>query len=180
MAIFNSKLLNYRRVEGICGSPTSHLSIHIFALDVWSSWTGLFMSIFNITPFFFYNVKLSVSGIIHIRVLSSMNSTESRQHGPGICFFLETSDRFQDFFQMMIQQGRLTERKNEYDAAVSLNFSDEHFAYLRRTDCTWSADEPPIPVHLKTAGASAFVRTKPIRECSSKTFKTITMVYSSY
>ncbi|CAL1142569.1 unnamed protein product [Cladocopium goreaui] len=34
---------------------------------------------------------------------------------------------------MMIQQGRLSERKNEHDAAVSLNFSDEQFAYLRRT-----------------------------------------------
>mmetsp|Transcript_69586 Transcript_69586/g.153530 ORF Transcript_69586/g.153530 Transcript_69586/m.153530 type:complete len:710 (-) Transcript_69586:56-2185(-) len=48
---------------------------------------------------------------------------------------------FQDFFQMMIQQGRLSERKNEHDAAVSLNFSDEQFAYLRRT---WMSLKPRI------------------------------------
>eukprot|EP00913_Durusdinium_trenchii_P024164 g22688.t1 len=40
---------------------------------------------------------------------------------------------FHDFFQMMIEQGRLTERKNEHEAAISLNFSEENFAYLRRS-----------------------------------------------
>ena len=34
---------------------------------------------------------------------------------------------------MVKARPRLSERKNEHDAAVSLNFSDEQFAYLRRT-----------------------------------------------
>lgn len=46
---------------------------------------------------------------------------------------------FHDFFQMMIEQGRLTERKNEHEAAISLNFSEENFAYLRRT---WMSLKP--------------------------------------
>ena len=74
---------------------------------------------------------------------------------------------------------RLTERKNEHDAAVSLNFNDEQFAYLRRTSALLPygphggvpREGTQIPLgsqlhnpktaleHLKTAGASAVVRT---------------------
>lgn len=46
---------------------------------------------------------------------------------------------FQDFIQMMIQQGRLTERKNEHEAAMNLNFTEEQFAYLRRI---WTSLKP--------------------------------------
>ncbi|CAJ1345426.1 unnamed protein product [Effrenium voratum] len=40
---------------------------------------------------------------------------------------------FHDFFQMMMEQVRLAERKREGELALSLGFSEERCAYLRRT-----------------------------------------------
>ncbi|CAE7555923.1 CTH1 [Symbiodinium natans] len=40
---------------------------------------------------------------------------------------------FHDFFQMMMEQVRLSERKQEHELGVSLGISDEKFSLLRRT-----------------------------------------------
>ncbi|CAJ1345425.1 unnamed protein product [Effrenium voratum] len=48
---------------------------------------------------------------------------------------------FHDFFQMMMEQVRLAERKREGELALSLGFSEERCAYLRRT---WMSLKPRV------------------------------------